>query len=547
MMTVLVALPGAGASGKAVYSIFDRYPIGEKHMEKGSCKTKWLQKQIDKEKKFVSQAENTSSSKVLEALAASEKGDADLLMEICRNRYCHDHAAKQTYRWTNNFWVHDTLDTLLTEVDRVVDLYKKALSEEKAKRFKAGTGEASSSLKLQADLGKRIERLQTVGRRKNIIQLACAGNGSLGITGGEWDRTPLLLGCQNGVVHLERITKEVEKSGKIKTVSDVEFRDARPDDYIKAIVPTPFLGLKEKAPRFIAFLNEIFDEDDELIEYMQRLIGYSILGNSSEHLFVILYGRGRNGKGTLIQVLSHVLGSIVGNIPPETLLATTYQTSGAAPRPDLLQFQGKRIVWASETGAKKMFDVEAVKSLTGGDKLTARQVFGKGMVTFEPTHTLFLLTNHKPMVATNEYAYWKRVHLVPFNVSFVDYPIRTYERKYAPKLCDELYEESSGILAWIIKGCLQYQEIGLSTPESILAERKTYEREGDVITLFLNECCETGDGLKSKGGKLHKAFGDWCKEREIIDVGPVKFGKELKKRFKSKLSGGVTYLGVALK
>jgi len=132
-----------------------------------------------------------------------------------------------------------------------------------------------------------------------------------------------------------------------------------------------------------------------------------------------------------------------------------------------MALKGKRIVWASETGEGRHLNIGKVKWLTGEDTITARAPFAKRQITFSPTHTLFLLTNHKPHITADDYAIWQRVHLVPFNLSFIDEPKTEYERKRDPDLSKKLKEEASGILAWLVRGCLSWRIEGLNPPRIV--------------------------------------------------------------------------------
>ena len=151
----------------------------------------------------------------------------------------------------------------------------------------------------------------------------------------------MLLGCSNGVIDLT--------SG--------EHRPGRPTDYIKTFAPTPWLGLDAPAPLWAQFLAEIFAGDQELISYIQRLLGYGITGKTTEHILPIFYGpHGRNGKGTLLETVGRVLGEIAGPIEAEMLLLQTHPRQGGAPTSDIMALRGRRLVWASETGEGRHLD-----------------------------------------------------------------------------------------------------------------------------------------------------------------------------------------------
>ena len=148
-------------------------------------------------------------------------------------------------------------------------------------------------------------------------------------------------------------------------------------------------------------------------------------------------------------------------------------------------------MWANETDEERKLSTSLVKWLVGGDTITARPLYGKEDITFRPTHTLFLLTNHKPQVDANDYALWKRLHLIPFTQSFVDRPSEPHEHLRDPDLIFRFtHIEAMGILAWAVKGCLSWQEHGLYLPETIKDTTREYAEEEDSLTPFLMDMRE---------------------------------------------------------
>jgi putative DNA primase/helicase len=297
------------------------------------------------------------------------------------------------------------------------------------------------------------------------LSLASAGEENLGVSAEVWDRDPGLLGCANGVIELQ--------TGN--------FRPAKPEDFIRTISPVEWQGLDATAPRWDQFLLEIFNNNQELVDFLQRLMGYALSGQVSEHIFPIFWGLGRNGKSTLMETIKQILDRLVGPIPTETLMKQHLIASGAVPSPDIMLLKGRRIVWASETSENGKLNIEKIKRFAGGDTLIARAPYGKHMIEFSPTHTLFLLTNHKPQIQDNDYAFWNRVVMIPFTISFVDEPTQPFERKRDRQLMSKLLEEKSGILAWMVRGCLSWKQEGLNPPEIVKAATQEYEHEEDII------------------------------------------------------------------
>ena len=276
--------------------------------------------------------ETISQIFVLSCLDDNEDGDARLLTRLFKNEFCFDHAENQWYWFNGNHWEKDLVKQVLKSIEKVVELYGEEVQRQAYNRSQAvinkDEAKQKKAEKLEEELLQRISRLQTLDRKLKILQLASAGKNSLGIAGEEWDSDPWLLGCANGVIDL--------KSG--------HFREGRQDDYIKSAATTEWLGIDAPADRWQQFLLEIFNNDKKLIDFIQRLLGSAVIGKVIEHIFPILWGDGRNGKGTLLETIKLVLGDLAGPLPSESLLEQKHTRSGSAPSPDILTLRGRRIV-----------------------------------------------------------------------------------------------------------------------------------------------------------------------------------------------------------
>ena len=169
-----------------------------------------------------------------------------------------------------------------------------------------------------------------------------------------------------------------------------------------------------------------------MVSFLQRLLGYGIIGESFLHLLVIFWGRGRNGKTTLFEFLKYVLGRLAHKTRAETLLEVKYQRGSGAPDADTLELRGKRIVYATEPKSGGAWNIEKLKEMTGGDTLNARAPFGKRPVEFSPSYLLLVATNDKPDAPTAGFAFWERIVLVEFPVSFIANPKMPNERQADP-------------------------------------------------------------------------------------------------------------------
>lgn len=471
-------------------------------------------------------------------LAAGELGDGLMYAAIHRNRFLYNNAAAEWLKWGGHTWQRDQMHEALAAVEDVVD----CLLDE--------AGEISKQIdwavkKEDSDQQRRLEKFRksiyghcyyyrTRKGRNGMLEFARTCRQPVAIRGDELDLHPWLLACANGVVDL--------RSGK--------FRDGRPEEYISKASPIEWKGLSTPCPKFEAWLLEVLSGDKDLFDFSLRLLGYAITGLSREHIFVVLHGpKGRNGKGTLVKILSHVLGPLAGPIPSEMLLDQGRIRSSAGPSPDVMSLRGLRLAFASEIDEDKKISAGRVKWYTGGDELTARNL-NEDQISFQPTHTLFLLTNSVPEAPSTDHAFWERVRLIPFHLSFVDRePTAPNERRANKDLYNELIaEESAGILAWLVRGCMEYQSRGLSMPKAVTEATAKWRVAEDDILDFLENYCKLDTYSSVQATTLFDNFLRWFKANiSGKGISQTRFGRVMAKRFnKVKVNGIYYYEGLEL-
>jgi putative DNA primase/helicase len=473
-----------------------------------------------------------SSRFVRQCINANELGDGLLFNALNQGKFVYKASSSEWLHWTGHYWSSDTLEKVLAAVETVVDRLiqeTEAIAGEIGTALKAGEKERVSDLEqLRKGIIRRIDKLRTDRGRNMCVKFSrTCSRDPLAIKGEEMNRDPWLLACQNGVLNLA--------SGK--------FRDGRPGDLISMPCSVEWRGMDEPAPIFERSLKEIFEGDDELIQFLQRLLGYSITGLSHEHIFVVFFGSGRNGKSTLVEILNYILGSLAGSIPSEMLLSSKYVRSSSGPTPDIMSLKGLRIAFASETDDNQKFSTSKVKWLSGGDTLVARSPHDKYPVRFLPTHKLFLISNFKPQAPGDDFAFWERLLLIPFRLSFVARdPVTETERRARKGVVDELKAEASGILAWMVRGCLEYQKQGLNPSEVVRAATAEYKRDEDLLGQWITDCCRVGEGLEQKSSELYASFEKWF-EKNISGNVPktVRFSKMMLRRFDRKNFRGCRY------
>jgi len=338
----------------------------------------------------------------------------------------------------------------------------------------------------------------------------------------DFDADPFLLTCANGVVDL--------RTGQL--------RPAKPDDMLHKSTGIRY-DPTATCPRWERFLREIFLGDEDLIDFIWRAVGYSLTGLMPEVLF-ILYGTGANGKSVFLSVLEKITGEYGISAP-----ASTFKEKRTDMVPnDLARLAGARFCKSVEVKERIVLNEERVKALTGGDRISARFLH-KEFFDFYPTAKVWWAVNHKPIVRDTTYAMWRRIRLIPFEARF-EPGMENWQPK--EELLAELEAELPGILAWAVKGCLEWQERGLEPVERVKTATEAYRKESDVIERFLEECTLTKPEAKVKASELYQEFKKWAEENGEPTLSSTSFGRRMGEKgfIKQRLTNGVYYLGLGL-
>ena len=289
--------------------------------------------------------------------------------------------------------------------------------------------------------------------------------------------------------------------------------------------------------RFERFVLEISNDDPELAAYLRRASGYALTGDISEQILLMLIGRGANGKSTLLGTLL----AVSGDYGDTAAFATFECSSNRSSIPnDLAALAGKRLVVASETREGARIDEGRLKSLTGVDRLRAR-FLNQEWFSFDPTCKLILSVNHRPVVSDDSFGFWRRVRLIPFDRAF----------QPDPTLAAELRDEAPGILAWMVRGCLDWQRHRLGQPARVAQATAEYSADSDVLGGFFLEACELDPGAEIGATELYEHYKRWAEaqgysERERLSV--TAFGRKVAERFerdRDNRTGRVVYRGLA--
>lgn len=289
------------------------------------------------------------------------------------------------------------------------------------------------------------------------------------------------------------------------------------------------------AEEWDAFLRRILP-DQEVREFVQRLFGYAMLGKVTEHVMPIFTGTGANGKGTLRDALMAAFGDYAIEVDPAILMESKHERHGAFK----MRLRGARLTFCSETEKGKRFAEATMKRLVGGDPIEAN-LMHKNPITFDPSHTLIMLTNHLPLVSGDDPAVWRRILVVPFDVV-----IPESERDSA--LPDRLKKAAPAVLEWAYAGWLDYQEQGLNPPEIVRIKTEEYKASSDVLGRFLDERTIASPHASVPARELFTAWTSWCHASGEQACSEVEFSKSMTARgmASKRTKVGKVYTGVML-
>jgi putative DNA primase/helicase len=440
-------------------------------------------------------------------LGMTDLGNAERMLRVHGQdlRYCH--ASGSWFTWDGRRWRKTSREAIRGWAIAVVrSIYREA-------------ADPSLSDSDRRALGNWAVRSKFEQRINALVSLATALP-ELAIEPDDFDTDPFLLNAMNGTVDL--------RTG--------ELRPHDRDDLITKLVPAQF-DPDATCPRWEAFLERV-QPDIEMRRFLRRAVGYSATGSTRERVMFMPFGTGANGKSTFLDTLAEVLGDYAQQVPSQTLLARRSQ----GVNNDIARLAGVRFATAVETDEGKRFAEAEIKQLTGDRRVTARYLH-KEFFEFRPQMKLWLATNHKPLVRGADKGIWDRLKLI-------DFPVRIPEQEWDRTLDETLREEQSGILAWVIRGCLEWQEQGLGIPESVRAATEAYRNDMDVVGTFLDETCNVdpdrlalSDVLDSDfmelGPALYRAYFGWCRDTGEYPVSRKAFGQRLEERgFQSKRRTG---------
>ena len=331
----------------------------------------------------------------------------------------------------------------------------------------------------------------------------------------DFDKFPEYFNCKNALIDLSgNKFKIIERDPEllIRQTTNIEYDPA------------------SKCPNFLKILNTIFNDNNEMINFIQRAVGYSLTGFTSEDCLFFMYGLGRNGKSTFAEILKLLFGNYYHKANIELLM----MRKNVSVRNDIADLKGKRLVITSEIDQGKRLAESLVKDLTGGDDITARHLFQEHF-TFKPVFKLWIYGNHKPIIRGTDEGIKRRIKLIPFtNIIPKD------QERVRESIMIEMRAEVSGILNWALEGFNQWRENGkLIFPEEVKEATKDYFNEMDQIQNFINDCIKNDPGNHTLHSELYEKYKKYAEENGDIILSKRNLSKALKEKgYTSKAGTG---------
>lgn len=476
-------------------------------------------------------------------------GDAKLYNRLNRWRVVFVRYWQRFLVWQGHHWTEDHYNVAAQRVEAVVAQYTVLLESQKRQLDDCTDKDERASLSGRIEsLRRRIKALRSNAGVKGLLEQVATVHNPLVVLPEEIDTDPYKLPCSNGVINM--------KTG--------DFRDGRPQDWLFVECATPFdpalLEKEDPCPETNKFLLASMNGDQELVDFIWRILGYGIIRTRPDHCFIIFWGpHGRNGKDTLIKLITKVLGrALSGNINVEMFLQSNQLKNSSAPSPDVMALKGMAIGWLNETEEGQRFAMSKLKQYTGGGLITGRGLMDKQQTTFVQTHLPIMCTNELPKARADDDAFWARIHVIRWELSFVDDPKEDYQRPADKDLDRKLEAELQGVLARLVRGALEYVRDGLNVPEKVKAWNDDVRNSYDDVAEFLNECCERESKrdnneayvTRIRASELYAAWALWFAEnRDKRHIpGGKALGSMLDKREVPKTRSNGTYrLGLCLK
>ena len=436
-----------------------------------------------------------------------DTGNAERFIDLFGENVRYNYTDKSWMWYDGRRWKYDDSGEPKRMVDEMLDVMR---TPEESSLYVDDTG----------DLEKQY-RAHVKRSRSSAAKTACLKEAEhlVPITSSVLDVDPYKLNTPSGVLDLVSGAVQPHNAAQnLSKICNAEYTE------------------KRDTPVWDAFLAQIFNHDEAMIRFVQRAVGYSLTGVTDEQCMFICIGDGRNGKSTLLNVFADILGDYACNMQPESLAV---KNGGSAVNSDIARLRGVRFATTVEPDEGMRLAEGLVKQLTGGDVVTARRLYGNEF-EFRPQCKIWMAANHKPIIRGTDLGIWRRIYLIPFTVQIPDHMV---DKSLKYKLRDEM----PGILKWMADGCAMWQREGLNPPLSVQSAGKDYQHEMDVISRFVDDCCEASGYETVRAADLYAAYKRWATENNEYCMSSTRFGKEIGGRFEKRLiKTGTVYVGIKI-
>lgn len=438
----------------------------------------------------------------------TDTGNAQRLKDKFGGIIRYSYNRKKWMYWDGKVWRLDDSGEIKKLADAIVeDIKKEAFMEQDEKT--------------QMDLLKWANRTANNKGKEAMIK-ECQHLDGIPASPDVFDSYSDYLNCQNGIINL--------RNG--------ELIPHDPNFMMSKICFSEY-DASHKAPKqWLTFLNDVTNGDKDLQKYIQKCIGYSLSGSNREQCTYFLYGMGNNGKSTFLDTIADLMGGYAANTQPDTVMMRKWGDGGALS--DIARLKSARFVTCEEPTEGVRLNEGLLKQLTGGSKITCRFLYGDEF-EYTPEFKLWVATNHKPIVRGTDFGIWRRIKLIPFEVTIP-------KEKVDKNLKYKLREEFPQILAWAVEGCMEWQRSGIDEPQIVADAVKEYKVEMDLLASFIEQCIEIDYDSNDRiaASDLFRAYSRWAKANNEYEMSSKKFFREIGKKLpdKGRSGKGVFYRSI---
>ena len=435
----------------------------------------------------------------------NDTGNAHRFIELFGSDLRYNFDNKIWMIWNGKYWQYDITES----VKNFIELLAERMMYE---------SNSVSDMNERIRIIKNIEHIYSSAGKESLLKEARHIAG-IPVLNADFDKNPYLLCTDSGVINLRNYNiEEYNKNQMISTSTNCE------------------IDRRKKPVRFIKFLEEMFEGNEEVIHYVHKALGYSITNSTREQCMFILHGDGNNGKSLLLDVVYSALGGYAVTSKPQLLTDNKF---GSQNSEEIARLNGKRFCAVEEVKEGDKLDEQLVKQMTSGiGKMVARFLYA-GSFEFNVTCKIWMATNYEPVIRGNDKGIWRRIVKIPVPADFTG--------REDKDLREKLLQELPQILGWLIEGYEMYQLEGLEQPNIIKSATADYRKEMDIVQQWIDEYCECKPAYFERANVLYDNFRAFCLRRDQKTNQTV-FGRNLGKKFKKYNSGeGIVYIGLRLK